>query len=58
MQLLDWTCSNFRWYRRLRRGQWWQVEIPLFDGSQIAWVRNRPEYEWYILQTEKYGVAE
>lgn len=21
MQLLDWTCSNSRWYRRLRRGQ-------------------------------------
>ncbi|MBW4557097.1 MAG: hypothetical protein KME59_14345 [Trichormus sp. ATA11-4-KO1] len=54
MQLFDWICSNFRWYRRLRHGQWWQVEIPLFDGSQITWVHNRPESECYILQTEKY----
>jgi hypothetical protein len=54
MELLDWTYSNFCWYRRLRRGQWWQVEIPLFDGSQITWVRNSPKCECNILQTEKY----
>ncbi|BAY79353.1 hypothetical protein NIES25_58370 (plasmid) [Nostoc linckia NIES-25] len=53
MQFLDWTYSDFRWYRRLRGGEWWQVEIPLFDGSQITWVHNRPECECNVLQTEK-----
>ncbi|WP_191762320.1 MULTISPECIES: hypothetical protein [Nostocaceae] len=54
MQLLDWAFSNFRLYRRLRGGRWWQVEIPLFDGNQIAWVHRMPECECYILQIEEY----
>lgn len=54
MQLLDWFMSDFRWYRRLSGGSWWQVEVPLFDGSQIAWVHNMPESKYYILQKEQY----
>jgi len=54
MQILDLSLSSFRWYRRLRGGTWWQVEIPLFDGFQIIWVHQMPECQCYILQTEKY----
>lgn len=54
MQTLDLIFSRFRWYRRLRGGLWWQVEIPLFDDSQIMWVHQMPECECYVLQTEEY----
>lgn len=55
MELIDLTLSNHRWYRRLRRGTWWRVEIPLFDGSQILWVHNPPQCQCYVLQVEKYS---
>jgi hypothetical protein len=54
MLILDLAFSSFRWYRRLRGGEWWQVEIPLFDGSQVVWVHQRPDCKSYIIQTEKY----
>ncbi|MBD2249914.1 hypothetical protein [Nostoc parmelioides] len=54
MEIIDLTLSKHRWYRRLRGGTWWQVEIPLFDGVQILWVHNLPECECLIIQTENY----
>lgn len=54
MQILDLIFSNYRWYRRLRGGLWWQVEIPLFDGTQITWVHYKPECECCVIQIEQY----
>lgn len=55
MELIDLTLSHYLWYRRLRGGTWWLVEIPLFDGSQIIWVHNLPESECYVVQVEKHS---
>ncbi|WP_089091156.1 hypothetical protein [Nodularia sp. NIES-3585] len=52
--LLDLTLANYRWYRRLQGNSWWQVEISLFDDSQIFWVRHMPECKCCIIQTEQY----
>jgi hypothetical protein len=50
MQVLDLFLSNYHWYRRVRGGLWWQVEIPLLDGSQIPWVHQMPECECCIIE--------
>jgi hypothetical protein len=54
MQLFDLTFSNYAWYRRLRGKTWWLVEIPLFEGNKIVWVRHKPQCECHVIKTEKY----
>ena len=39
MSVLDFLFSNFRWYRRLSGGVWYNV-VPDFCGYASAWVRK------------------
>ncbi len=48
MQVFEWIdifLSEYRWYRRLRKGVWYQVRVTRLQDCAVYWVRQPLNYE-------------
>ena len=46
--------SNFKWYRRLKGGEWHLITVKAIAGFGQAWIHGEPNEHETVLQSEYY----
>jgi hypothetical protein len=57
--MFDFLLKRFRWFRALRGGIWYRLDLPQCNGGTEYWTQSvAPDWERYIVEREFYSPFE